>query len=459
MYKIIKWLIISLSSIVALILLAFLLFLFLMTPKRLTPIINKYCTEFLDAKVSFDTVYVSIFEEFPKVSVKLVGGEIISNALKKDSLFFDQHPENADTLIVFKELMVSLNVMDLLQSKINIERIRISQPDIFGYISPSGQANWDIVKPSDDESSTPLDLNIDRISIRGPAYVNFKSCPDSMDIQASIGRLFLKGNITLDMNKLDVNKFVFSNLIVSAALEKEDIHAFLNLDSAVVNIIEPRKEYNLYVDGIVSTKVQKQSYLDLLPLKLNGGLKIDLDNYKDFGFKEFSIKIDQLPEIKLNGDIALNEGNINSDLECKMEQMTLQSLLNLIPETISKEVKKIQTDIIITLNTKIKGTYEFAEKGKLPMVDLDLKIPKGYLIYKDLDSKIDNIALDASFHFNPITPKKTGVKIKSINIDAFAVNLNGSVDVTDLLGDPHVAMNLRGSAKLRELQKFVPESL
>ena len=459
MKKILKWLIISLSSIIALAVIVFLLFLFLMTPKRLTPIINKYCTEFLDAKVSFDTVQVSLFEEFPKVSVKLVGGEIVSNVLKKDTLFFEQHPESADTLIVFKELMVSLNVMDLLQSKINIQRVRISQPDIFGYISPSGQANWNIIKPSDDESSTPLDLNIDKIAIHGPAHVNFKSCPDSLDIQASIGKLFLKGNITLDMDKLDINKFACSDLIMNATLEKEDIQAYLNLDSAAVNIIEPRKEYNLHIDGIVSTTFKKQFDLQLLPLKLKGGLKIDLDNFKDFGFKDFSLIIDELPEIKLNGDIVLNEGDITSDMECKMERIALQSLLDLIPEAISKEFKKIKTDIIITLNTKIKGTYEFAEKGKLPIVDVDLKIPKGYLIYKNLESKIDNVALDASFHFDPVSPKKTGIKIKSINIDAFAVNLNGSVDVTNLLNDPHVAMNLRGSANLRELQKFAPENL
>jgi hypothetical protein len=63
-----------------------------MTPKRLTPIVNKYCTEFLDAKVTFDTVHVSLFEEFPKVSVKLIGGEIISNSLANDTAFLAFHP-------------------------------------------------------------------------------------------------------------------------------------------------------------------------------------------------------------------------------------------------------------------------------------------------------------------------------------------------------------------------------
>jgi len=457
MKKIFKWLIISLSSIIGLVGIAVLLFLFLMTPKRLTPIVNKICTEFLDAQVAFDTVHVTLFEEFPKVSVKLVGGEIISNSLKTDTAFLGFHPENADTLIRFKELMISLNVKDLIQSKVNIQRIRISQPTIIGYISPSGQANWDIIKPSD--SDTPLDLNIDRISIRGPAIVNFKSCPDSMEIQATMGRLFMKGNITLDMDKIDINRFVFSNLKVNAALEKEDIYAYLALDSAAIDILEPRSEYHLKIEGTASATIENQQYLDALPLKLNGKLKIDLDHFKAFGFKDFCLTVASLPEVKLNGELLLNEGDITSDLECKIEQIPLQSLLELIPEGFSEEINKIQTNVVVTLNTKIKGAYEFAENGKLPVVDVDFKIPKGHLIYKDLESKIDNITVDASFHFNPLAPQKTGIKLKTVKVDAFAVKLDGNVDVTNLLNDPYVVMKINGSANLRELQNFAPEDL
>ena len=459
MKKIIKLLIISFSTIIGLFLILFLLFLFLMTPKRLTPIVNKYCTEFLDAKVTFDTVNVSLFEEFPKVSIKLIKGEIISNSLKTDTAFLEIHPENADTLIRFNELMVSLNVKDLLQSKINIQRIRISQPHLNGYISPSGIANWDIIKPSESESDTPLELNIDRIAIRGPANVNFNSCPDSIAIQASIGRLFLKGNITLDMNKLDVNKFVASQIIVNADINKENMYAFLALDSVAIDILEPRKEYKLSIEGVVSTEVEKQPVLDDLPLKINGIVRIDLDNFKEFGFNDFCVTIAQLPEVKLNGNLQLNAGDISSDLECKIEKLPLQSLLDIIPESFSEEIQKIQTNIIITLSTRIKGSYEFTSAGKLPFVDVDFKISKGYLIYKDLESKIDNIAVDASFHFDPVNPQKTGIKLKTFMIDAFAMKLDGNIEVTNLLEDPFVKLKVNGSANLRELQKFLPEDL
>ena len=457
MKKRIKWLVISLSTIIGFVLIAFLVFLFFMTPKRLTPVVNKYCTEFLNAKISFDSVQVTLFEEFPKVSIKLVGGEIISYAMQSDTAFLEVHPTGVDTLVRFKEFVISLNIKDLMQSKINIERIRISQPVINAYISPSGQANWDIIAMSGDD--TPLDLNIDRFAIRGPATLNFVSCPDSMQLHASIGRLFLKGKITPDLEKLELNKFVCAHVDFNANLEKSNINTSLSIDTAAIETLEPRKEFHLTMNGVTSVSMDNKKQIDLLPVALNGTVRFDMDSFNALGFKDFCLKVAALPQVKLNGNLLLSEGKINSDLECKFEKAPLQSLLDLVPETFTEEIKKIETNILITLSTNIKGVYEFENSGKLPVVDADLKIPKGYIVYKDLESKIENIALEVSFHFDPVSPKKTGIKLKTFNVDAFAMTLHGNAEVMNLFADPHVTMKMSGSANLRELQKFAPENL
>ena len=459
MKKTFKWLGISILTIIAIVGIAFCLFLYFLTPERLTPIVNKYCTEYLDAKVNFESVQVSIFEEFPKLSVKLTGGEIISHVLQADTAFSAEHPANVDTLMRFNEFMISLNIIDLINSKINIQRIRISQPSIYAYISPSGRANWEIYTPTEpDDDSPPLDLNIDRFSIQGPAVLTCKSCPDSMSFRASIGRLFLRGNITPDFENLKINQFVCSDVDLNADIEAGNINARLKIDSGMVDVVEQRREYNLKIKGMVSANAEKQNYCDLLPLRLNGTLMLEPENETFFGFKNFGVVVADLPEIKLNGDILLSAGEITSDLNCKVDALSLQSLLHLIPKGLSDEIRKIRTDIKISLNTTIKGVYQFDEAGKLPTITADLKIPKGSLIYKDLASKIENITVDASLHFNPTSPEKTGIKFKTINVEAFAVRLNGKADITNLLKDPKVSLNLSGNAKLRELMAFLPEN-
>jgi len=457
MKKFFKWLIVSISILIVLVGLAVLLFFYLLSPARLTPIVNKYSSEFLNAQLTFDSVKVNLFEEFPKISVKLVGGEVISYALQADTAEHIIHPNGVDTLVRFKELLISLNIRDLLQSKVNIQRIRISQPTINAYISPSGIANWDIVKPSENE--TLLDLNIDRFSIRGPAVLNFNSSPDSVALKASIGRLFLRGTFTPDMDKLELDRFVCSKVKVNANLAKNGITTSLFLDSVRIAVVEQRREYELILDGAVSAMIEKQRYCDSLPLKLNGTLKIDPENITSFGFKDFFLKVAHLPELKLNGELVVNDGDITSDLECKIDALPLQSLLDIVPKNFSKEIEKIKTDVKISLQTSVKGSYEFTENGRLPIINADFNIPKGYLIYKDLESKIDNIVVDASFHFNPGNPKKTGIKLNTFRVEAFAVKLNGNANVTNLFVDPNVTLKVAGAANLRELQKFAPDDL
>lgn len=86
----------------------------ILTPSRLTPLVNEYSSRYLDAQVRFDTVTLSVFENFPNVSVRLSGGEIISHAFAglPDSLR-TRIPAAADTLLKFDEFSVSLNLPQL----------------------------------------------------------------------------------------------------------------------------------------------------------------------------------------------------------------------------------------------------------------------------------------------------------------------------------------------------------
>lgn len=45
----------------------------LLTPERLTPLVSRVCDRYLDAQVRFDTVSVSLFRDFPYVTLRLRG--------------------------------------------------------------------------------------------------------------------------------------------------------------------------------------------------------------------------------------------------------------------------------------------------------------------------------------------------------------------------------------------------
>ena len=49
----------------------------LLTPERLTPLVSRVCDRYLDAQVRFDTVSVSLFRDFPYVTLRLRGAEVV----------------------------------------------------------------------------------------------------------------------------------------------------------------------------------------------------------------------------------------------------------------------------------------------------------------------------------------------------------------------------------------------
>ena len=144
--------------------------------------------------------------------------------------------------------MLSLNIADLIRSKENIRRIRISQPEVNAYISPSGRANWDMYASTGATGTeTKIDLNIDRFSIRGSASLTYKSCADSITAQASIGRLFIRGIFTPDTELLAIDKPVCSNVKLNAAVEQDNSRIEIRIDTANVDGIDPSREYSLNI--------------------------------------------------------------------------------------------------------------------------------------------------------------------------------------------------------------------
>ncbi|MDR3012036.1 MAG: AsmA family protein [Chitinispirillales bacterium] len=688
MKKALKWIAIPLAAVIVLAAAGVGLVFYMLGPAQLTPLVNRYVTEFLDADVSFNSVELSLREEFPKISIKLVEGQIISHAMRTDTAYLAYHPQGIDTLIRFNELMVSLNAWDLLGGNINVERIRLSQPTINAYVSPSGRANWEIFAEAEADTAAtdtpgdmPLELNIERFAIRGPAKISYKSVPDSMSLQAAIGRLRLRGNITPDMDNLEINRFVasrielafnsysdsmnmrsqvsfdslsvdgiltpdmgrfdinrfvlsqieleyashsdsmdlqtsigkillegktasdvenveisrfaasqielafrsysdsmnmnsqvsfdslridgkltpdmekleigrlalsqvklghvshsdsmdlqtsiggvllegiltpdmerleigrlmlsqidlkhishsdamdlrtsiggvllegkitpdtarieidkiaLSDINFSSELKNDDISARLLLNSAVFEAVANRREYNAKIDATAWATVERQVFADSLPLKLGGALLLDPEDFNFLGLRNFGLTVANLPELHLNGELVLAENGINTDLGVRIAGLPVQQALSLVPAGMSDEINKIQTDIAVTFDARIRGKYEFAENGRMPAVVANLRIPGGSLTYRqseEEESKIDNFAIDATLNFDPVSPQNTGIEIRNITLEAFAATLNGNLNATNILDDPNVAINLNGTANLREVLKFAPEDL
>lgn len=433
---------ISVVSLLGLLVLLFGVVSLLLTPSYLTPIVNKYATRYLNATVHFDTVDVSWWDNFPLVTLRVTQGSVVSKVFREVS----QRDVEFDTLVSFRELKVSTDLISLINSKFITRRIAIKGLHSHIYVDSTGRANYDIYTPGDTDSATSdFVVKIDRIALSGGVHISYDNQQDSLQTELHFERLGLNGTLTDDLKKLRIDRLRVLKLGYTLTSGGQSVAQ--NFDSIR---IESATEQGYRLDLSSRTKIRGVD--STLAINLNGWLAYE--NISD-KFSAKSLRIDVGGNsLTIDGDLTLCEGDsIRSDLNVSFSPLVLSRLKSLLPN--NSPFVAIQTDIQTQLNTKISGCFT-TSGSLLPRVELAVAVDRGSLRYPTKQIDIRNIHLDARCVFDPISPRNSGVRIDTINIDAPCLNLNGRAQVNDIMGDPEILASIRGALDVDELSRSYP---
>ncbi len=120
-------------------------FQFVLTPEKITPKVVKALNENLNAELALNSVELTFFKTFPSFKLELEDGVIVKRmASAQDSLLDPRQ----DTLIQFEYAVVSVNPIAFLRDKIQVNRFSFENPKIYALVTPEGDVNWDILKPT-----------------------------------------------------------------------------------------------------------------------------------------------------------------------------------------------------------------------------------------------------------------------------------------------------------------------
>lgn len=450
---------ISLSSIVGLLLITIAVVMILLTPARLTPIVNTYCDEFLNAEVRFDTVKLSLFDDLPYIGLKISGGEVVSHKFRghSDSLRA-MIPARADSLLSFKELVVSLNVSELLIGKIGIRRIKLSKPQIYAYVSPWGEANWDILKldmtDTVESEEPPLDIKIRRITIRDRGVLVYDDRKEDIKAEIDFNKITLRGVLTPDLAQMELERVRMSKVGLSVNLGKENLTTKVVVDTLGIEFEKDRKKYNIIFDSH-STLIQNgMTYCENLPFAISGGIVYDRGNAREFVLENMISSVADVP-ITLDGKVRIDGDSIYSDINSRVDAFSLSKLLSHISEDIVPGISNLKTDIALKFNTRIKGSYK-SESGEMPSVVLDFSVPKGYLSSDGVTARLDNVEIDGSLRYNPSRLDSTGVVLKKLSVEGVGIKIEASGSAWDVLRNPAVDGRVNGSVNLTKLSELFP---
>lgn len=401
--------------------------------------VNNVSNKYLDAELHFERVELEWMANFPLISLKINDGTIVSHALRPGT-----QTAAADSLVSFNEVLVSVNLPELILGKINIRRIRVTAPKIYGYISPSGKANWDILKPTQDQDTmrdqTPLSINIDSFSILKGAQIVYHSEPDSLHASINIRRFYANGKLTNDLQKARLARLRVADM--ELVVRKSDISFESHIDTLGINGLS-RHRYQI---DMASTN-NFNDYRDL-QLGLTGAICVDSTGvsnrilFNDLHISPMGLKV------TLDGGVQIANDSLRSDLTCKIDSIDFESFKQFIPQKFLPN--RLHTTLSADIRALIQGSSRF-DGSLLPLIEMDFSVPGGSLSYDSISAQMDNLAMSGTLRFDPTQADSTGIKFRLEELRGAGLQFSGSGSVWNALKDPRIDCALLGKIDLEQI--------
>lgn len=440
-----------------------------LTPAKLTKLVNKYSNEYLDAEVKIDTVKLKLFSEFPFIGLQLSNGHIISKAFdnEPDSLKI-LVPSEADTLLRFKELYVSISIPELAIGHYTVKKIRVVEPHIYGYISPWGKANWEIYQTTDTvkkTESSPLYLDIRRIDIKGRGNLVYESRPDSICAKLSLNAFKLKGNLSNNPERINIDRTYFSKISVELTkiLNKEaannpygkNVFTKFTIDSLR---IDAGKDKELMVNALTHTRLVMDSTVLAkdIPLEINGMVSTAGVDRNAFNLKDMKVTIAKIP-IVFNGNVKVTKDSLDIPFLCgKTDKFDITEILGNIPEKILPDIHRFKTNAKLFIDVDIEGSYNY-KTGILPSATVEITIPKSTAEFKGTGIKLSEIAAEINANYLPNAPQASMIEFTNVSLKGNGLRINGNCSLRDYMNDPNIIMDLTSHINADTLSKLLPK--
>lgn len=385
----------------------------LLTPEKLTPLIEKYGSEYIIGEIKAKKVELTFWNSFPRINIKAEGLEIISHAL--DSLSQAERaelPVNADTLLRIESFSGGINLPLALKGKISLYDIEVNggEANIVQY-SPS-VANYNIVPPSEknEESDILPDISINHFLLRGETPIRFFSLPDSTDVTVHIRQ---------------------------------------------TSISDSSPFYTLNIDGDGTADLDNRRWFENLHFGIDGKVEWSPKSVDIIGLQDLKVNVGNISAM-LNARLDFTDVMTLKEFRMKASSLKVADLISLIPSDMGEEIHKIETDMELDLDVELDGPFR-PKMDEWPTADISISIPKGVFKYDRINLNSVKGVITARLEGND--PDNSWVNVDNLTLigRAMAMTLNGKV--TNVISDPLINMNLRGGADFSRLPSSLLQRL
>lgn len=406
MKKVMKWSLIGVGSLLALVVIAALV-IPVVFKDDIKAAIDKELANAVNAEVVFDIddLNITLFKNFPNLTVEMANVGVIN-----------REPFAGEVLFATEKFGVEINLSDILfGDQLKVKGISIVEPIINIKVLKDGRANYDIAIPSTDtvtveESGTSaFSFGIDHWEIvNGSVVYDDQSMPYYLKIKG------LNHRGSGDFNQDDF-----------------DLTTFTTLDT-------------------ITTSFDGMELLTNKRLEVDAVLQIS-EAFSKYTFKENVIKLNDFA-LNFDGWFKMNENDFGMDISFSSPENTFKSLLSLVPGMYSKDFANIETSGELGFNGFVKGTYS---DKQMPAFNVALLVKEAMFKYPDLPTSVNNINLDMLVDNKDGVIENTVVDIKKFHMD-FGSNPFDASLLIENLRDYRMNANISAKLNLAELTSMFP---
>lgn len=390
--RLLKWAGITLAVAVGLFLLVCSLIVWILTPGRLTPLVGKYASEYLDADVSASRVELTFWKTFPRMRLEVDSLEIVSRSLR--GYKGEIQVADADSLLSIRSFSGSVNVVKLLAGEIALHDVTIDRPAVNLVQVNDSVANYDIF-PTSEEADTASSVFVPKISINsfrilqaGP--LRYRSLADSLD--------------------------------VSARLE----------NASVEGTAAPR--YRLRMDGVADLPMLGEYNLADLTFGLDGEVEWNPDRPMALSVPQARVSLDRYA-VDFSTKVDFTDAPTVESFKAAVDGLPVEDALTHLPEDLREMASPLKTDMRLSASLELTRPWLLAD-SLLPAARVAISIPECRATYQTL--RFSELAADLTADFDGADIDRSVFTIGRLHLVGEGVNLDLSGTATRVESDPRI---------------------
>ena len=426
-------------------------------------LVDKYAAEYVDGKLDYSRIRVSLIRSFPSVSLSIDSLSLTyphDRFAAWDTLGVQTRmrrmgrSEAGDTLASFDRLSLSVNPLPLISGRIRVNRVGLRRLRAFARVYDDSTANWNMFLIPESEKDTTSETSVPPISlgslrISGTPRIYYIDQADTVFASLRMNSLLLKGDVDFTDGGMRLSKALFQ--LDSLHLRGRIPADTLSADIDYFSIDEGH--FNLYDVSLAARAVARTgSYGRLsVPLHIDGRVGFEMHpGQTDIDIRRLEANLAHIP-FSARGRASLCGDSTYVDGTLKIDNCPLDTLISDYARAFTTIADDLVTNARLNVDATAKGS--FTASG-LPQIDACVTIPSGHVYYKPLDlgATLD-IDVDGS-----LSPKK----VLSANIENFyartkglRLKLYGSSD-NILASNPRIKARADGFADLDSLMRLLP---